>query len=105
MSCAPLCLTQPVARRCPTPSCWQVPVTVSRRQVHDWEVADAVTARTYDWTLDDQEDEDFVPPYSDGAMLAKMWGQYLPPLALASAPVLARGLAEGQPSDHVRRSV
>jgi hypothetical protein len=78
---------------------------VSSLQVHDWKVADGVTARTYDWTLDGEDDEDCAPPYSDGATLAKMWGQYPPSLAPASAPVLARGLAEGQPSDHVRRSV
>jgi hypothetical protein len=82
-----------------------VPLTVCSLQVHDWEVADAVTARTYDWRLDGLEDEEFAPPYCDGATLAKMWGQRPPALAPASAPVLARGLAEGHPSDHVRRSV
>jgi hypothetical protein len=77
-----------------------VPLTVSSLQVHDWKVADGVTARTYDWKLDGEEDEDCEPPYSDGATLAKMWGQRPPALA----PALARGLALGQLSDHVRRS-
>jgi hypothetical protein len=77
-----------------------VPLTVCSLQVHDWEVADAVTARTYDWRLDGLEDEEFAPPYCDGATLAKMWGQRPPALS----PALARGLAEGQLSVHVRRS-
>jgi hypothetical protein len=92
--------------------------------VYDWEVVDAVAARAYDWTLDDEEDEEFALPCSDGVTLAKMggsrqggWGKCRSALALASvpapatasspmlAPSSASAPVRGQPSDHARRAV